>query len=304
MIVDLPKKEDFEVVAKEHLTEAFLILFRIYENYYDIYSGKSLTEYPIKNIWEFQKPALRTALVLLYQGLESILKSKIAEVSPLLLIDQKRNDWPTSPDSKTVPFDTLYTFSGESLLKTYLAIIPEDKSFLILFEDLRKKRNSGVHGKDLVNIDPKYVLTAILTTITKWYGPDEWFKLLKENICNHPLFGSFDSNYESTQSYKYLQFTLDLLGRKTLSKHISTNIKGRPYFCPDCTFYMETAMDKLEKKWAFILADSKLHCINCNNSFEIERRECDFPPCPGNVLYEGIDDGHYLCCTCQKTMFY
>lgn len=91
MITNLPVSEDFEIVSKQCLTQAFNLLFKVYEHYegYDYLIKKD--EIPIERIWEHNSGTIRTSLILLHQGIETFMKSVICKTSPLLLIEKKKN---------------------------------------------------------------------------------------------------------------------------------------------------------------------------------------------------------------------
>ncbi len=243
MISNIPTQTDFENVAKENLTQAFNLLFRVFENYIGHEDEIIREEVPIQNIWKHHNGTLRTCLILLHQAIEGLMKATICNTSPLLLIDKPRKDWPSLPESENKEFDSLYTIGGEALLATFCAVhskIQRDASLISFIEEIRQKRNTAIHGTNVKNIDPKYLVDNILRTFTTWFGKDSWHHELTQNIIENPLFGYFDSGYESAMSYKFLDFCLHLLGKNSLSKHMTIDIKGRQYFCPECKQSIES----------------------------------------------------------------
>ncbi|MGF6849019.1 hypothetical protein QFZ51_004254 [Chitinophaga sp. W3I9] len=94
MIVNPPMTSDFENISKENLTQAFDLLFKIYENYLNYNEEIIRQEVTVETIWKHHHGTLRTALILLHQAIESLMKSVICETSPLLLIDKQRKEWP------------------------------------------------------------------------------------------------------------------------------------------------------------------------------------------------------------------
>jgi hypothetical protein len=66
---------------------------------------------------------LSTSLILVYQAMESLMKARVCVISPLMLLDMKRTDWPTMPDSGDKDFNELFTIGGESLQRTFFAIL-------------------------------------------------------------------------------------------------------------------------------------------------------------------------------------
>lgn len=68
-----------------------------------------------------------TAVVLIHQGLEGLMKSEICKKTPLLLIDRKRSDWKTLPDSTDGSFSEMNTIGGDDLLRTFYACVNTKK---------------------------------------------------------------------------------------------------------------------------------------------------------------------------------
>lgn len=309
MIVNSPTKLDFDTVAKENLTQAFNLLFKVYENYLDYDDEIIKGEVPIEDIWNHHNGTIRTTLILLHQAIEGLMKAVICETSPLLLIDKPRKDWPTFPEADDKDFDSLYTIGGESLLTTFCAVntdIDINSSLITFIEEIRQKRNQAIHGTNISNVTPIYIIENVLKTFTTWFGKDTWHIELKRNILENPLFGYFDYEFESAISYKYIDFVLFLIGKTTLSKHISVDIKVRQYFCPECKHDIEGNYGTLESKWAFLNPNkptsTNLSCVNCHQSFKIKRDKCNIEDCKGNVLFDDIDNtGELICLTCFQT---
>ncbi|MGF6849020.1 uncharacterized protein YlaI [Chitinophaga sp. W3I9] len=210
---------------------------------------------------------------------------------------------PSSPDKD---FDSLYTIGGEILLITFCALplkISRDNKLISFIEEVRQKRNKAVHGTTLKDISTKYIIENILKTFTIWFGKDAWHKELKKNILKNPLFGYIDVDYESKTSYKFLDFALTLIGRISLQKHLSLNIKGHAYFCPECKHDIDKDYGTLESKWAFLNPNeptsTKVSCSNCHQTFDVKREECNIKECKGNVLFDDKDyTQDVICLTC------
>src|SRR5689334_5325339 len=142
MFTNIPSSEDYKNVGVECLVQA-------YKNIFSVDNGELLPGVSREDIWKYHEIVLRTSIVLIHQGIESLLKAEVARKSPLLLIDQKRGDWKTLPESGDDNFADLYTIAGNDLLRTYYACIPNNSispDFIIHFENIRIKRNKIVHG--------------------------------------------------------------------------------------------------------------------------------------------------------------
>ncbi|MDR6368751.1 hypothetical protein J2795_001011 [Chryseobacterium bernardetii] len=301
MITNIPEYEDFEKVAKECLIQALESLFNIYCKYKE-YDDKNITEeVPLNEVWEHNKPTFRTSIILLHQGIETYMKSIIVRNSPYLLLEQKRSEWPSLPESKNVDYSAMYTFAGENLLHTFCTVtngtLTTEKIKFI--EDIRQNRNKAIHGAGNILNDPNTVIIDILKAYTYFFGKDQWFNDIKKWNESNPLFGYYDWSFESTLSYKFLDFLEATIGIKKINSFLNFDLSGRRYLCPTCFYEMNSKGEKLLSKWALLSPNkpsSKLvHCINCDFESEIERINCHSKNCIGNVI-----DMDGICLTCGE----
>lgn len=301
MISNIPSDKDFEKVAKECLIQAFELVFKIYSAYKE-YDGENMyEEVPLNEVWEHNKATLKTSIILLHQGIEAYMKGTIAKNSPYLLLDQKRSDWPTLPNSINKDFNAMFTIAGENLLHTFCAVSSDklNSETIKFIEDIRQNRNKAIHGASSILSDPNSIIHDILKAYTYFFGMDQWFHDIKIWVQSNPLFGYYDWNFESTQSYKYLDFLDATIGIKQLKKFFNFNINGRRYFCPTCLYEVQSKDVHLRSKWAFLHpnkpSSTVIYCINCNCDNEIERLDCIIEDCQGNVV-----DMHGICLTCGQ----
>jgi hypothetical protein len=154
------------------------------------------------------------------------MKSRIAANSPLLLLDQKRSDWKSLPESEEQSFTDLFTISGNDLIHTFYAVIgtePVDSNIVELFENIRLKRNKIFHGIGDENITPENVLVTILSSFTYLLGKDSFWENLQDKFYSHPghLVGNPDLEFEEVQQYDHLDYLEKVLGKGELNKHFS-----------------------------------------------------------------------------------
>ncbi len=303
MIKNLPTHTDFENVSKQCLTQAFNLLYKVYENYNEYDDDTIRSEVSLEQIWEHNSGTIRTSLILLHQGIETYMKSAICKTTPLLLIEKTRTDWPTLPSRTDKEFDSLYTISGEALLTTFCAVptdIKVDEDFIKFIEAVRQKRNEAIHGANKVTISAADLLDSILKAYTLCFGKDAWFLETWHFNFTNPLFGYFDWDFEDAVSYRYLDFALDILGKKKLNKHLKADILGRGYFCPECKRTIDREYGKLDSRWAFLKPNKPttkvIHCVNCDVEFNVMRKDCLEDDCKGNVIHDY--DGEETCLTC------
>ncbi|MFP3598550.1 hypothetical protein [Chryseobacterium sp. SIMBA_029] len=302
MISNVPSYEDFEKVTKECLIQAFELVFQIYSSYKEYDDENRYEEVPLNEVWEHNKVTLKMSLILLHQGIEAYMKGVIVKNSPYLLLEQKRSDWPTLPDSINKDFNTMFTIAGENLLHTFCAVSSDiiELETIQFIEDIRQTRNKAIHGTSPILSDPSNIIHDILKAYTYFFGKDQWFNDIKTWVQSNPLFGYYDWNFESIQSYKYLDFLDSTIGIKQLKKFVNFNIIGRRYFCPTCLHEVKSKDGNLYSKWAFLHPNKPfstiVYCINCNFDNEIERSDCNKKNCQGNVI-----DMDGICLTCGQT---
>ena len=233
MITNLPTTKDFEEVTFQCLTQAFNLLFEVYQNYQE-YDESIQEDVNISKIWEHNDGTIRTSIILLHQAVETFMKSAICKTSPLLLIEKNRTDWPTLPNKMNKDFDSLYTISGESLLATFCAVessVKINEELITFIEKIRQNRNKAIHGASKITIKPNELFEDIIKAFTYFFGKDSWFLHLSNANFKNPLFGYLDWEFEDAISYEFLDFADFMIGIKRLNKYHNVDLTGRRYFC-------------------------------------------------------------------------
>jgi len=299
MITNLPTKQDFENVAKQCLTQAFDIVYEIDRDL------SYINEVPNEDVWEYHLGDLSTSLILLYQAIESLLKSTICEKTPLLLIDLKRTDWPSMPNSKNTDFNELFTIGGDSLIRTYCSVADPKRvsvEMIDFIEELRLIRNKIVHGVVRDYLDPEYLVKSILKTYTFFLGTDSWWLSMRELYINNPLFGIFNNDFEEASLLDKLDYVEKLIKPAEFRKHFSLGLNSRRYYCPWCQESLQQEGQDLETKWALLIPQrttgaTEIKCINCQRTNVVTRQDCSVASCKGNVLFYG--ENGLQCLTCN-----
>ncbi|GAB3535985.1 hypothetical protein GCM10027443_25680 [Pontibacter brevis] len=152
MITNIPTGSDFEKAAKECLIQAFQLIYKTDEEI-DVFSSNSLdipdfaeNEFNENyfSFWLHKQSVLRTTIILIQQSHELFMKGAIAQVSPLLLLENKRTEWPTLYKHHDKDFNSLYTLNAESLLHTYSAVLkePAAEELIRFVDEVRVLRNN------------------------------------------------------------------------------------------------------------------------------------------------------------------
>ena len=128
--------------------------------------------------------------MLIHQGIEGFMKSEICLISPLLLLDNKRTDWPVLPNQADKDFNDFYTVGAEGLIHTFLATRKTvvDNHLIKHIEEIRKLRNQIIHGISKTKLNPKYLVEKIIDTYTLFKSKDEWWDTVRNIHFNSSTF--------------------------------------------------------------------------------------------------------------------
>lgn len=306
MIIDIPTAEEYEDSAIECLVQAYNNIAQVDESLNP--------QTPREDIWKYNQIVLRTAIVLIHQGIEGLMKSDICCESSLLLIDKKKAEWKTLPGGPDESFSEMLTIGGDDLLKMYYACTPPSEvhqNFLLHFNEVRIKRNKIVHGLGAEELTPEYVLKLILNSFTYLLGKDEFWDAVLNKFYQHPGFEYDDQDieWEENNIYNRMEHLNMFLGIGELKRHFTIDITARSYFCPNCIQMAEISTSegiiRPTSKWAFLNPNepigTNISCIVCQDEFEVLREDCKKEGCKGNVIYleDKEEDSHTrICLTC------
>ena len=283
-----------------------------------------------EEIWQYNEIVLKTSVILTHQGIEALLKSKISEKTPLLLIEQKKANWKTLPNSDDCEFSDLYTIAGEELLRTFFATVnPADYSTELVdhIEEVRILRNKLVHGIGHDPLSPEVVLKLILKSFTLLRGQDSFWLALQNKFYDHPahIVGEPTFVFDEVEQHIHLDYLEALLGTGELNHHFTQNLKARRYYCPDCTGSDGISVSGdgqvapyPDTRYAFLKPNepgsTNVYCLVCHQNFEIERLDCNKEGCKGNVLFLNTEEQEFdeetgevfgeafrICLTCDET---
>src|ERR1035437_2923933 len=151
MITEIPSAEDFHEAGFNSLNLAWTIVTELSHEL----ENAQVEEWDADNevadeYWSKAQSPLANALTLVQQGLELLLKSKIAKVSPFLLLSKEVRDWPSS-DKNDVSFADFRTVDTADLIKLHNSVCSDrlEDAFIQLFNLVRTRRNQIIHqGQD------------------------------------------------------------------------------------------------------------------------------------------------------------
>jgi len=262
--------------------------------------------------WNAAKRQLRVAYTLAHQGVEFYLRSKIAEVSPFLLIDRGPNDWPKGATKTDKPYSEFHTVDAGQLLKIFDSVVPKTDSsnlsddFRRRFEVARVNRNTIIHTVDK-KIEPNVteIVLMILEAVYVFEKGKYWIPFRREYLgsrYDHRIEGGEWVDLQLSTEFMPL---VELLGATKGEKYFKLSKKNRTYICPQCSrhsgdtgehvYSAQLKPNKPKSKLAF--------CFLCESEFSVNRIKCKEFDCKGNVILNEGEEYEYgpmcLTCTCE-----
>jgi len=190
MITEIPTPDDFLATGLQLLNSAWdtgaaLMVDLSEAEQYNPDAQELKDDY-----WQAARVQLSSALAAAQQGNEFLLKSRIATVTPLLLLGAAPKDWPAGCATKPTPFAEFRTLDAQDLIKVHNTCCSPALSdeFITLFEQLRRKRNTIMHSVDKnLSVHVSELFLAVLT-INETLGTEKnWASVRHEYLSNAPL---------------------------------------------------------------------------------------------------------------------
>lgn len=275
MIVDIPSHDDFLRTGLGLLdiawdTVAGLIMDLVSSQY----MGPADPELAAA-FWEASRQRLSVSLATAQQAVEFILKARIAEVSPFLLIGSLPRDWPRKCDQRDTQFADFRTIDAQDLLRVHDAVVPTrlGPDFLAKYEELRKTRNSIMHTVDS-RISPHAadVVCDILAIYRLLFPEGNWFALRREYLERSPLAELYSGDFVDEQLVLEFERVDAVLGTGLLSAALGMSDSLR-FVCPECARAVDG--ETRDPRCAFETEDgTSIECILCGNVCSVSPGNC------------------------------
>lgn len=293
MITDIPRPEDFAAYGIAYLNLAWEAAVTLVREIDDTEDEEVKTDY-----WTASQRNLATSISLCHQALDFLLKGRITEISPYLLISGNSSDWPKAVDKKDTPFSEFHTADSQELIRihnsVYLTRLSQD--FVESFEALRKLRNSLMHTIDKrIALSARDVILNILMASETFLGKFKW------PATRRAYLNSSRESYIYHEGPDYIvclemEAVIKNLERRDLLRYFGFDRKRRGYRCPVC--YRAHGDVEFENKSAVLEPNSpesvELYCFVCETKTAVVRQSCGNLKCRGNVL----DPERTECLTC------
>lgn len=253
-----------------------------------------------EEFWQSAQMPLSTALSLAQQGTELLLKGKIAEISPFLLISGNPNSWPKGCDKQDTPFVDFRTIDAQDLIRVHNSVAEPrlSEEFIFKFENLRRIRNKIMHSVDKsFKTSQEAVINTIIETFSTLVKPYGWLMARRGYLESHPNAVAYSTDYVEEVLSREMSHIIEILNSSTIKRFFHFNPKQRRYQCPDC--YGDFSDYIKNSKFAQLRpnepSSTKVYCIICNEERDVLRKKCIDPACKSNV----IDAEENICLICR-----
>jgi len=231
--------------------------------------------------------------------MELALKGLIAKVSPLILIGDP-SEWSKRAGNSTISFGEFRTLDAVDLVNVHNSLIEPgfDNHFKTFWEDVRRNRNKIMHSSAPGSFDPGSLIRTILTAVKYLFNDEPWpAKLLKAvQEGRHTAFGNID--YAINIVAQQINQSVEHLDTAEVREFFGYDKRRRSYLCPSCYNVSNKDFSELPHLAQFPTKESGetlLSCVVCKENTEVERIDCQYEDCVGNVIASDT------CLTCDRT---
>lgn len=302
MIVDIPAPQELQANGTGFLNLAWetVIAPTLEAKQVSDYGFITEDEYEdlVEKYWIKRQHQLSVGVALAQQGTEFLLKSKIAQISPFLLIASDVSKWPNV--SKDISYSDFQTVDAQYLLKLHDAVcnprLPD--TFKTEYERLRRLRNSVMHSVDKKRIfTAQNTVFAILLTANTLLGPGAWPSIRMHYYQERDLFWAEKGrspNGLSELAKETLYVVDELLKPAEAERYYGLIRDNRRYLCPGCTDTKYSFDAPLAQLSPNTPESTNVYCVCCCTLYVVFRKDCQNKKCKGNV----IDEENETCLTC------
>ncbi len=300
LITDIPTDDDFRHAGLAYLNLAWQTAIdlglNLAESSYAEWDDQGTVP---DEYWAAAQRPLATAVSLLQQGVEFLIKSRIVAVSPFLLFDGSPRDWPRRCNQADTPYSAFKTIDAQDLIRAHDTVCTPRLSddFVNTYEHLRIRRNTIMHTVDpTLRFSATEVLIAVLEISETFTGPMQWTAHRAAAIDAEPGSVAYWGGSSEAALARECLYVIDVLQPAQLRQFFGFNPRQRRYHCYNCQM---AASD-----WDLTVTTSQLqpntpvsttvHCFVCRQQYNVLREPCPERECRGNVL--GAEDR--LCLTC------
>lgn len=316
MITEIPTSMDFEDSASDMLHSAWDQVAELLVEFsevghlaYDPHEEK-FDESDYERYWLAAKQAIVTSYAMVQQGVEFYIKSRLAAVSPYLLLSGSPSSWPKKSDKNDAPFSAFRTVDAQDLIKLHDTVFSERFSdeFRQWYEAMRTSRNKIMHTVDKgLSVKPEDVLDAVLYAHQYFCGKYSWLASRSNYLDGTPSHSiRYIREHDGHKPYVMFQVLNEMgvivekLPPAKVRKYFNFDKRNRSYNCPDCyevlsnLDYFESGYhDEIFKPYQKNSQD-KYECCVCQRTGAISGEFCIEEDCGSNL----VDKEKNMCLVC------
>ena len=245
--------------------------------------GKEVAEKEIERYWTSVNFTLNNAVSLFQQSIEPFLKTRIAEVSPFLLIASDSQSWPKLDGNGDIDFSNFRTIDAVNLVRTVTAVSPHGlpPDFPFSFDRIRRVRNKIVHlHAGQWRVEVKTVLLDILAGYRMLYPDASWLGFRKQYFASESLLVDLyyvkDSSH--TQIMREIRACIAEFEPRYLKQYFGYDARKRAMLCPHC-MGLRSEWDDDTPEFVQRQKDGSLRCVVCATSYSSEEYAEEMEQC-------------------------
>ena len=316
MIVDLPTELDFYQSATSLLHSAFEDVLSLLTDFNEI-NGVEYKEKcedgDAERYWKAANQTLASAHIMVQQGVEFYIKSRIVEISPYLLLSGNVSNWPSGCNKHDLPFSEFRTVDAQDLIKLHDAVCDNKFSdkFIQWYNQMRVSRNKVMHTVNhSYSIEPETLLESIFFTYNYFSKGESWIKSRIKCIDNSPSntikFIRDEEGHVGNVlfiAHSEASAVIKILSPSKVLEYFSYKKKEMSVDCPQCLnsfvqmyFYDSKHFDDVLSSFQ-VMENGFYRCYICEYVGELVNSECLESGCDGDIL----DRVSGVCIQCGHT---
>jgi len=289
-IQDIPNSSEFFYMGVEHIMIGYDGIIELSDpliKYMEYEDPEGEVEF-----WESARLKLLVYTGLIHEGFDFILKSKICDVNPLLLI---KNNPKELRNKKS--FSDCLTHNSSDLpdIVNSFCTKPLDKRFLELFELGRNRRNKIRHSVDKnLKVQAEEIIKETLEMFS-FVSPKKWVEVRLQYAEEDEVLNLYAAEIDFYRGKLVKEFIVldNLLKPDFFKKHFGVDKNQERFLCFDCVNL--DYVEEVETAYLIKKDNQKFtKCMICDNEDKIAPNDFDHEGC--ECKYYSVEHGQCICC--------
>jgi len=252
-VTNIPTEEDFYTSGTELLDFSWDVVARLLTDIDEAeYFGVDPEEIS-DNYWAAAKRRLTTSLAITQQGVEFILKGKIAAISPSLLITDAPAKWPSPYEGEPIKFSEFRTVDAQDLIRVLdtFSSAPLPDNFVEQFHQLREKRNHIMHSVDKrLTVDVAEVIDSLLFVHKTLFPGESWISVRLHFLEQAPESELGAHEFSRNRVCWEIELAINILKPSNVKKYFGID-KNKGVICALNVYRKRTEMPVLSINLAY-----------------------------------------------------